>query len=204
MSFPDTPWKNNGLSNDNKKVIIEDCFREIMKTLGLDLTDDSLVETPKRVARMYVDEIFSGLLPENFPKITTIENKMNYDEMVTELNITMNSSCEHHFIPILGVAHVSYIPDKKVIGLSKLNRIVDYYSKRPQVQERLTEQVAKKLQELLETDDVAVVIDAIHTCVKTRGIKDNLSYTRTASIYGKYRKPEVRQEFISSLPPFKM
>jgi GTP cyclohydrolase I len=203
--IPETPWKDNGLSRDQKKEIIEKNFKEIMETLGLDLSDDSLFETPKRVAKMYVDEVFSGLDPKSFPKITVIENKMKYDEMVTELNITLNSNCEHHFIPIIGVAHVSYIPKNKVIGLSKLNRLVDYYSRRPQVQERLTEQVAKKLIELLETEDVAVVIDAMHTCVRTRGIKDALSHTRTSSLYGVYKNnTDTRAEFYKSIPVFKL
>lgn len=194
------PWKENHLTNDEKKQIIEKHFRIIMEALGLDLEDDSLKGTPKRVAKMYVEEIFYGLLPENFPKITTVENKFGYNEMVTEGHITMNSTCEHHFLPILGGAHVSYIPSKKVIGLSKLNRIVDYYAKRPQIQERLTDQIAKKLIELLETEDVAVVIDGVHTCVKTRGIRDATSKTRTTSLNGVYRLPEVRAEFLSCLP----
>lgn len=202
MNFPETPWKDNGIGKEDKKIIIAEHFKAIMNTLGMDLSDDSLQDTPKRVAKMYVEEIFWGLLPENFPKMTVIENKMKYDEMVTELNITMNSTCEHHFIPILGKAHVSYIPKDKVIGLSKLNRLVDYYAKRPQVQERLTDQIAKKLVELLGTEDVAVVIDGIHTCVKTRGIRDGSSYTRTASINGAYKTADARHEFFNSLPQF--
>lgn len=200
MMFPETPWNDNGLENDVKKEIIESHFAVIMKTLGLDLNDDSLRDTPKRVAKMYVDEIFSGLGPKNFPKMTVIDNKMHYHDMVTELNITLNSSCEHHFIPIIGVAHVSYIPNKKVLGLSKLNRLVDYYGKRPQVQERLTDQIACKLKEILETENVAVVVDAMHTCVRTRGIKDSNSYTRTSSLGGVYLKPEARAELFNSLP----
>lgn len=203
MSFPETPWKDNGLTKEAKKALIENHFTNIMLALGLDLSDDSLADTPKRVAKMYVEEVFWGLLPENFPKMTVIENKMGYDEMVTEVNITLNSNCEHHFIPIIGKAHVSYIPKDKVIGLSKLNRLVDYYSRRPQVQERLTDQIAKKLQELLGTDDVAVVIDAMHTCVRTRGIKDSASHTRTSSLHGIYRSSaDTRAEFYKALPSF--
>jgi GTP cyclohydrolase I len=204
MSFPNTPWVDNGLSRDEKKKIIEEHFSEIMKAIGMDLSDDSLMDTPKRVARMYVDEIFCGLLPENFPKMTVIDNKMKYNDMVTELNITLNSTCEHHFIPIIGKAHVSYIPKNKVVGLSKLNRLVDYYAKRPQVQERLTDQIALKLKELLETDDVAVIIDAVHTCVRTRGIRDTSSHTRTSYLSGAYREPEARSELINSLPKFEL
>ena len=153
---------------------------------------------------MYVEEVFWGLRPENLPKMTVIDNKMKYDEMVTEVNITLNSNCEHHFIPIIGKAHVSYIPKDKVIGLSKLNRLVDYYARRPQVQERLTDQIAEHLKELLGTDDVAVVIDAMHTCVRTRGIKDSASHTRTSSIHGQYRKPETRAELFNSIPKFEI
>ena len=199
-----TPWKDNGLSDEKKKKIIEKHFAGIMKALGMDMKDDSLKDTPKRVAKMYVEEIFSGLQPSAFPKITVIENKMRYREMVTELNITVNSTCEHHFIPILGVAHVSYIPGKKVIGLSKLNRIVEYFSKRPQVQERLTIQIAEKLKELLEIEDVAVVIDAVHTCVRTRGVKDSLSHTRTSYMSGVYNEAGSRNEFLSSVPKFEL
>lgn len=202
--FPETPMKQNNLTDELKKAIIEKKFKEIMEALGLDLDDDSLKETPKRVAKMYVEEIFYGLNYSNFPKLTVIENKMKYDEMVTEFSITVNSTCEHHFIPIIGVAHISYIPKNKVIGLSKMNRVVDFYSRRPQVQERLTVQIAEKLKEVLDTDDVAVVIDAVHTCVKTRGIKDALSYTRTSSLSGNYRLNEVKLELFSSIPQFKL
>lgn len=201
--FPETPLVENHLTDKQKKDAIEIHFAEIMKVLGLDLNDDSLSETPKRVAKMYVDEIFYGLDYKNFPKLTVIDNKMIYDEMITEFNITVNSTCEHHFIPIIGFAHISYIPNKKVIGLSKMNRIVDFYSRRPQVQERLTKQIAEKLKEVLEVDNVAVVIDAVHTCVKTRGIKDSLSYTRTSSLSGNYRLNEVKLELFSAIPDFK-
>jgi len=197
----ETPWKDNGLTSYKKKQKIEGYFRKIMETLGLDLTDDSLKDTPRRVAKMYVDEVFSGLLPENFPKATVIENKFAYHEPLIVINITLNSNCEHHFIPIVGVAHIAYIPQGKVIGLSKLNRIVQYYSKRPQVQERLNEQIAAKLKELLETDDVAVVIDAVHTCVRTRGVQDSSSITRTMSLSGEFTEaPLEAKQFLESIP----
>lgn len=168
----ETPWKDNGLSNTKKKMKLEGYFRKALQTIGMDLTDDSLKDTPKRMAKMWVEEIFSGLNPDNFPKITCVENKFGYKEPLIEINITLNSNCEHHFIPIIGVCHIAYIPGDKVIGLSKLNRIVHYYGKRPQIQERLNLQIASKLKELLGTDDVAVIIDAVHTCVRTRGIQD--------------------------------
>lgn len=170
----------------------------------MDLSDDSLSETPRRVAKMFVDEIFYGLDPKNFPSTMNVANKFKYDGMVTEINITCNSTCEHHFVPIMGHAHISYIPRGKVIGLSKLNRVVDFYSKRPQVQERLTNQIAYKLIELLETPDVAVVIDGMHACVKTRGIKDANSVTRTAYIGGLYKSSTpLRTEFFSGIPRIK-
>lgn len=197
----ETPWKDNGLSNYKKKQKIEGYFRKIMLTLGMDLEDDSLKDTPKRVAKMYVDEVFSGLMPENFPKITVVENKMLYIQPLVEVNITLNSNCEHHFVPIIGVAHVAYIPRHKVIGLSKLNRIVQYYGARPQIQERLNLQIVTKLKELLETDDVAVVIDAVHTCVRSRGIKDSSSLTRTMSLSGKFLDTEGwGKEFLATIP----
>ena len=196
-----TPWTEPNITKEEQKKQIAFHFKKIMLVLGMDLTDDSLVETPKRVAKMYVDEIFYGLRAENFPKITVVENKFHYDEMITEANITMNSNCEHHFVPILGKAHISYIADKKVIGLSKLNRIVDYFAKRPQIQERLALQIYECLQRLLGTDNIAVVIDGIHTCVKTRGVKDSSSITRTSKLGGVYRKnPESRNEFLKSIP----
>jgi len=200
----DTPWKDNGMTKEEKKNKIEKHFKEILKTLGMDLKDDSIKDTPKRMSKMYVDEIFSGLTKDSFPKITVIENKMGYSEPVTEYNITLNSTCEHHLVPILGVAHVSYVPKNKVIGLSKLNRIVDYYSKRPQVQERLTLQIANKLKEILETEDVAVVIDAAHSCVRMRGIRDSLSHTRTFHMSGIYNEAGSRSEFLSSVPKFEL
>lgn len=196
----ETPWKDNGLSAFKKKQKIEGYFRKIMLTLGLDLADDSLRGTPERVAKMYVDEIFAGLKPENFPKITCVENKMGYKEPLIECNITLNSNCEHHFVPIIGVAHIAYKPKDLVIGLSKLNRIVHYFARRPQIQERLNIQIADKLIELLGTDDVAVVVDAIHTCVRTRGIQDVSSITRTATLRGSFQEGKEREFFLSSIP----
>ena len=196
-----TPQVETGLSNDEKKVKITALFTEIMNTLGLDLTDDSLRETPHRVAKMYVDEIFYGLEVEKFPKITIVENKFDYDHAVIEVNIVTNSHCEHHFVPIIGKTHIAYIPKNKVLGLSKLNRIVDYFAKRPQIQERLTLQVHQALVNILETDDVAVVTDAMHACVKTRGIKDVTSMTRTSKLSGAFKQDTChRAEFLNTIP----
>jgi len=187
------------LKKDEYKIKkIEKYFTIVMETLGLDLTDDSLMDTPKRVAKMYVNEIFWGLKPENFPKCTVIENKMRYDEMVVERDITMMSNCEHHFVTIDGKAHVAYIPKDKVLGLSKLNRIVEYFSRRPQVQERIAEQVYWALVYILGTEDVAVVIEGVHYCVKSRGVEDHSSSTITAKLGGCFRsEPEARAEFMS-------
>jgi GTP cyclohydrolase I len=171
------------VSDSEKKKKIAILFEEIMDVLGLDLTDDSLKGTPERVAKMYIDEIFSGLNPKNKPKVALFENKYQYNQMLVEKDITFYSNCEHHFVPIIGKAHVSYISSGKVIGLSKLNRIVNYYAKRPQVQERLTNQIAEELKAILGTEDVAVIIDAKHLCVSSRGIKDDASATVTA-FYG--------------------
>lgn len=181
----ETPMKADAfkLSDKEKKQRIALLFEEIMDVMGLDLTDDSLKGTPERVAKMYIDEIFSGLNPANKPKIALFDNKYQYNQMLVEKNITFYSNCEHHFVPIIGKAHVAYISSGKVIGLSKLNRIVQYYSKRPQVQERLTNQIAEDLKQILGTDDVAVIIDAKHLCVSSRGIKDESSATVT-SYYG--------------------
>lgn len=177
---------------------IQGHFEQIMRLLGLDLTDDSLEETPKRVAKMYVLEKFWGLKPENFPKCTTIENKMGYDEMVVENNIKVMSDCEHHFVQIDGRATVAYIPKNKVLGLSKLNRIVEYFSRRPQVQERLTQQIGETLKYILETDDVAVVIAGKHYCVISRGVEDQGSETTTSYLSGKFKTdPICRSEFLS-------
>lgn len=186
------------IKEEQKIKRIEKHFTEIMETLGLDLTDDSLVDTPKRVAKMYVNEIFWGLKPENFPKCTVIENKMGYDEMVIEKDITLMSNCEHHFVTIDGKAHVAYIPKDKVLGLSKMNRIVEYFARRPQVQERIAEQVYHALSFILGTEDVAVVIEGTHYCVKSRGVEDHSSYTMTAKLGGCFKnEPECRAEFMS-------
>ena len=188
----ETPMKLDAfkLSADEKKKRIAILFEEIMDVLGLDLEDDSLKGTPKRVAKMYIDEIFSGLNPANKPKIALFDNKYQYNQMLVEKNITFYSNCEHHFVPIIGKAHVAYISSGKVIGLSKLNRIVQYYAKRPQVQERLTNQIAEDLKYILGTEDVAVIIDAKHLCVSSRGIKDETSATVTTYYGGKFNTPE--------------
>ncbi len=185
------------LSDDAKIEIISNHFRQIMLTLGLDLNDDSLKATPDRVAKMYVKEIFSGLNPGNKPEITLFENKYKYNEMLVEKNITVYSYCEHHFVPIIGKAHVAYFSSGKVIGLSKINRIVQYCCKRPQVQERLTEQIAGALKEALNTEDVAVVVDATHLCVASRGVEDTNTSTITSHYSGKFNNKEVRKEFLS-------
>lgn len=181
----ETPMKKDAfkLSDGDKKKKIAVLFEEIMDVLGLDLTDDSLKGTPERVAKMYIDEIFSGLNPKNKPKVALFDNKYQYNQMLVEKDITFYSNCEHHFVPIIGKAHISYISSGKVIGLSKLNRIVQYYAQRPQVQERLTNQIAEELKGILGTEDVAVIIDAKHLCVSSRGIKDDTSATVT-TFYG--------------------
>ena len=194
----ETPIKETGQVIDRKGKIdvIESLFTDIMKTLGLDLTDDSLIETPKRVAKMYVNEIFWGLDYDAFPKCTTVDNKMKYNEMVVERNVNVQSNCEHHFVIIDGLATVAYVPKQRVLGLSKINRIVEYFSKRPQIQERLTEQIFHTLQFILDTEDVAVLIDAQHYCVKSRGVEDTGSSTVTVRLGGGFKNhPEVRNEF---------
>ena len=194
----ETPVIDTGLSRTDKIEKIEGHFIEVMTALGLDLTDDSLIDTPKRVAKMYVNEIFWGLDYEAFPKCTAVDNKMKYDEMVIERNINVQSNCEHHFVVIDGVATVAYIPNEKVLGLSKLNRVVEYFAKRPQIQERLTEQVYHALQYILDTDNIAVVIDAQHYCVKSRGVEDTGSSTITSKLGGCFKEdPSVRQEFMN-------
>ncbi|MFY0594361.1 GTP cyclohydrolase I FolE [Roseivirga sp.] len=195
----DTPLKEDAfnIDDDLKMSLIEDKFRDIMDIMGLDLTDDSLKGTPKRVAKMYIKEIFSGLNPENKPKIALFENKYQYNEMLVEKDITFYSNCEHHFVPIIGKAHVAYISSGKVIGLSKINRIVNYYARRPQVQERLTVQIANELKEILETEDVAVVIDAEHLCVSSRGVEDVNSSTVTAQFSGKFKQDGTKNEFFA-------
>ncbi len=187
-----TPMRKDAfkLSDKEKKQRIALLFEEIMDVMGMDLTDDSLKGTPDRVAKMYIDEIFSGLNPANKPKITLFDNKYQYNQMLVEKNITFYSNCEHHFVPIHGKAHVAYMSSGKVIGLSKLNRIVQYYSKRPQVQERLTNQIAEDLKHILGTEDVAVIMDAKHLCVSSRGIKDESSATVTTYYGGKFNTAE--------------
>lgn len=190
---------SNAIDKNSKIELISDHFAEIMRILGLDLNDDSLKDTPTRVAKMYVNEIFSGLNPENKPSITLFDNSYNYSEMLVERNIKVHSYCEHHFVPILGKAHVGYISNGKVIGLSKINRIVDYFARRPQVQERLTVQIAEELKKILQTEDVAVVINADHMCVTLRGVKDENSSTYTSSFHGKFKEPQYRKEFLDSI-----
>lgn len=197
-----TPMSNTPLLDaETAKTEIAKRHREIMEILGLDLEDDSLSGTPERVAKMYVDEIFRGLRQEEFPKITVVENKMSYDEMLIEVNITFNSTCEHHFLPIIGKAHVAYLCKGWVLGLSKFNRVVDFFAKRPQVQERATVQIHEALKEILRTEDVAVVVDALHCCVKTRGIGDEGTITRTSRLSGNFlSNPSLRMEFFGALP----
>lgn len=192
----ETPMRADAfkLSDEEKMAKIEEHFTVIMETLGLDLKDDSLKGTPKRVAKMYVKEIFSGLDPANKPKAALFENKYKYNQMLVEKDITFYSNCEHHFVPIFGKAHVAYISNGKVIGLSKLNRIVQYFSKRPQVQERMTVQIAKELQKVLKTEDVAVIIDAKHLCVSSRGVQDHASATVTSFYGGKFANENTKTE----------
>lgn len=184
------------LSTDEKIDIIKDDVQHIMETLGLDLNDDSLKGTPNRVAKMFVNEIFGGLDPTKKPKASTFNNKYKYGEMLVEKNITLYSTCEHHFLPIVGKAHVAYISNGAVVGLSKMNRIVDYFAKRPQVQERLTMQIVEELQKVLNTKDVACVIDAKHLCVNSRGIRDIESSTVTSEFGGKFKEKDTKREFL--------
>jgi len=196
----ETPMVENYLGAEEKRQRIQGHFTEIMKVLGLDLGDDSLVDTPRRIAKMYVNEIFGGLDYRNFPKLTVVENKMRCDEMIRVGNINLSSTCEHHFITIDGTATVAYIPKQKVIGLSKINRIVAFFAQRPQIQELLTEQVLLALQTLLETQDVAVSITATHFCVKARGVMDANSQTTTTALGGAFKiSPETRKEFLLGL-----
>ena len=194
----DTPLRADAfeMPDDEKLRVIASHFSSIMHTLGLDLTDDSLKGTPRRVAKMFVKEIFAGLNPANKPEVSLFDNKYRYHQMLVEKNITVYSNCEHHFVPIIGKAHIAYISSGQVIGLSKLNRIVRYYSQRPQVQERLTIQIANELRTVLRTDDVAVVIDALHLCVASRGIKDVNSSTITAEYSGAFLEPDRKAEFL--------
>jgi GTP cyclohydrolase I len=194
----ETPTKDSALDRKEKIEVIEAHFNGIMRALGLDLEDDSLMDTPKRVAKMYVNEIFWGLDYDAFPKCTTVANKMNYDEMVVERNVNVQSNCEHHFVIIDGLATVAYVPNEKVLGLSKINRIVEYFAKRPQIQERLTEQVFHALCYILETENVAVMIDAQHYCVKSRGVEDTGSSTVTTKLGGGFKTDAAaRAEFLS-------
>ncbi len=199
----ETPIREDAfdLSDEEKVDLIEERFQDIMNILGLDLTDDSLKGTPRRVAKMYVKEIFSGLNPDNMPSATLFENKYKYQEMLVEKDITFYSNCEHHFVPIIGKAHVAYISSGKVIGLSKINRIVQYFAKRPQVQERLTNQIGHKFCELLETPDVAVLVDASHLCVSMRGVQDIQSSTITSFYSGKFKEMDTRNEFLKHISP---
>ena len=197
----DTPMRLDAFnrSDDEKIELIESHFRKIMETLGLDLTDDSLSGTPYRIAKMYVKEIFSGLNPANRPRIALFDNKYQYSQMLVEKNILLQSTCEHHFLPIYGLAHVAYISSGRVIGLSKINRLVQYYAKRPQVQERLSTQILEELKTTLQTEDVAVYIDVKHMCVSTRGIKDVSSSTVTTAYSGKFLEDSYRREFLDTV-----
>ncbi len=198
-SSEETPLRKDAfeLSDEEKIEKIRENVSEIMETLGLDLTDDSLKGTPNRVAKMFVNEIFSGLHPKRKPKSSTFDNKYKYGEMLVEKNITVYSTCEHHLLPIVGRAHVAYISNGTVVGLSKMNRIVDYFAKRPQVQERLNIQIVRELQKVLNTEDVACIIDAKHLCVNSRGIRDIESSTVTAEYGGKFKEEATRREFLN-------
>ena len=199
MTSLETPMRKDAfaISNEEKMDKIQFHFEKIMEALGLDLNDDSLKGTPKRVAKMYIKELFKGLDPANKPSMSTFENKYQYNRMLVEKNITVYSNCEHHFLPIVGRAHVAYIPNGRVIGLSKINRIVDYFARRPQVQERLAIQVLNELKTALSTEDVAVYIDAEHLCVNSRGVQDQTSSTITVEYSGKFKEEETRKEFLT-------
>jgi len=197
MTSAETPLRLDAFdkSDSEKMVNIEKHFHAIMEELGLDMTDDSLRGTPHRVAKMFVQEIFGGLNPANKPKISVFENSYHYDKMLVEADIEFNSTCEHHFLPIVGKAHIGYVSSGKVIGLSKLNRIVDYFARRPQVQERMIMQIFNELKSVLETENVIVVVEASHLCVSSRGIKDSTSYTSTIQYGGIFEQKEMRQDF---------
>ena len=199
MTSAETPLRADAFEKTDaeKMQTIEKHFHIIMEEMGLDMTDDSLSGTPHRVAKMFIQEIFSGLNPANKPKMSVFENSYNYDKMLVEANISFNSTCEHHFLPIVGKAHIGYVSSGKVIGLSKLNRIVDYYSRRPQVQERLIMQIFNELKTVLETDNVIVVMEATHLCVSSRGIKDESSYTSTIQYGGVFNEKENRKDFFN-------
>lgn len=200
-SSPDTPMRDDAfaMDDDTKMQLIAQHFREIMHILGLDLSDDSLRGTPDRVAKMYVKEIFSGLNPANKPRVALFDNKYEYQQMLVERDINLHSNCEHHFVPIVGKVHVAYFSSGKVIGLSKINRLVHYYARRPQVQERLTRQIATGLQEALQTRDVAVMVDAAHLCVSMRGVQDHGGSTVTSAYHGLFEQESVRNEFLKYL-----
>jgi GTP cyclohydrolase IA len=199
MTSAETPMRPDAfIKTDQQKMsTIEKHFHIIMEEMGLDMTDDSLKGTPHRVAKMFIQEIFSGLNPANKPKISVFENSYRYDKMLVEANISFNSTCEHHFLPIIGKAHIGYVSSGKVIGLSKLNRIVDYYSRRPQVQERLIMQIFNELKSVLDTEDVIVVMEAKHLCVSSRGIKDESSFTSTIQYGGIFNEKENRNDFFN-------
>jgi len=199
MTSAETPLRSDAFekSDTQKMKAIENHFHQIMEEMGLDMTDDSLKGTPHRVAKMFIQEIFSGLNPQNKPKISVFENSYQYDKMLVEANISFNSTCEHHFLPIIGKAHIGYVSSGKVIGLSKLNRIVDYFSRRPQVQERLIMQIFNELKTVLETDNVIVVMEAKHLCVSSRGIKDESSFTSTIQYGGIFNEKENRNDFFN-------
>lgn len=199
MTSAETPLRADAFDRTEaeKMVVIERHFRSIMEELGLDMTDDSLKGTPHRVAKMFVQEIFSGLHPDNKPKVSVFDNSYQYDKMLVEAGISFNSTCEHHFLPIIGKAHIGYVSSGKVIGLSKLNRIVDYYSRRPQVQERLIMQIFNELKAVLETENVIIVMEAKHLCVSSRGIKDESSFTSTIQYGGVFNEKENRNDFFS-------
>jgi len=201
MTSAETPLRADAFhkSDAQKMAVIENHFQSIMEAMGLDMTDDSLQGTPHRVAKMFIQEIFSGLNPANKPKISVFDNSYNYDKMLVEANISFNSTCEHHFLPIIGKAHIGYVSSGKVIGLSKLNRIVDYYSRRPQVQERLIMQIFNELKLVLDTDNVIVVMEATHLCVSSRGIKDESSYTSTIQYGGVFNDKANRDDFFNMI-----
>lgn len=198
-----SPYIDNEFSDNQKIEIIANHFEKILQTLGLDLTDDSITQTPHRYAKMLVKELFTGLKKENFPKITTQENKFQYNQMLVEANIEIKSVCEHHFVPILGYCHIAYFPGDKVIGLSKLNRVAQYFARRPQVQERMTKQIKECLCQILETENVAVVVDALHMCVRMRGIQDAAALTRSLDFGGLFLNQDVRHDFLSTIPTLK-
>lgn len=201
MTSAETPLRADAFhkSDAQKMAVIENHFQSIMEAMGLDMNDDSLQGTPHRVAKMFIQEIFSGLNPANKPKISVFDNSYNYDKMLVEANISFNSTCEHHFLPIIGKAHIGYVSSGKVIGLSKLNRIVDYYSRRPQVQERLIMQIFNELKTVLDTDNVIVVMEATHLCVSSRGIKDESSYTSTIQYGGVFNDKANRDDFFNMI-----